>query len=72
MAREDARFRGDTYTALVIGSSNFTCAGMGVASHRNAEANLVTVAERAVSRREAETSKRYGLRWKPGRRSGRG
>lgn len=45
--------RGDTYTALVIGSSNFTCAGMGVASHRNAEANLVTVVERVAFGREA-------------------
>ncbi len=44
--------RGDTYTALLIGSSNFTCAGMGVASHRNAEANLVTVAERVAFGRE--------------------
>ena len=46
-------FRGDTYTALLIGSSNFTCAGMGVASHRNAEANLVTVAERVAFGRES-------------------
>ena len=45
--------RGDTYTALLIGSSNFTCAGMGVTSHRNAEANLVTVADRVAFGREA-------------------
>ena len=44
--------RGDTYTALLIGSSNFTCAGMGVASHSNAEANLVTIAERVAFGRE--------------------
>ena len=46
-------FRGESYTALMIGSSNFTCAGMGTASHRNAEANLVTVVERVAYRREA-------------------
>ena len=45
--------RGDSYTALMIGSSNFTCAGMGATSHRNAEANLVTVVERVAYRREA-------------------
>ena len=47
--------RGDDYTALMIGSSNFTCAGMGVAAHRNAEANLVTVVERVAYAREAGT-----------------
>ena len=46
-------FRGGKYTALMIGSSNFTCAGMGVTSHRNAEANLVTVADRVAFGREA-------------------
>ncbi len=44
---------GDTYSALLVGSSNFTSAGMGVTSHRNAEANLVTVAERVAFGREA-------------------
>ena len=34
------------YSALMIGSSNFTCAGMGVGQHRNAEANLVTIVDR--------------------------
>ena len=48
-------FRGDTYTALMIGSSNFTRAGMGTASHRNAEANLVTIAKRIARGREAGT-----------------
>ena len=48
-------FRGDSYTALMIGSSNFTCAGMGTSSHRNAEANLVTVVERVAYGREAGT-----------------
>jgi hypothetical protein len=27
----------------MIGSSNFTCAGMGVGQYRNAEANLLTI-----------------------------
>jgi hypothetical protein len=31
------------YSALMIGSSNFTCAGMGVGQYRNAEANLLTI-----------------------------
>ena len=44
---------GSKYTALLVGSSNFTCAGMGVTSHRNAEANLVTVADRVAFGREA-------------------
>ena len=35
--------RGETYSGLLAGSSNFTCAGMGVRSHSNAEANLLTV-----------------------------
>lgn len=33
------------YTALMIGSSNFTRAGMGLGNVRNAEANLLTIAE---------------------------
>ena len=45
--------RGESYTALMIGSSNFTCAGMGTASHRNVEANLVTVVERVAYGRKA-------------------
>ena len=48
-------FQGESYTALMIGSSNFTCAGMGTAPHRNAEANLVTVVERVAYGREAGT-----------------
>ena len=44
--------QGDRYTALMIGSSNFTCAGMGAASHRNIEANLVTVVERVAYGRQ--------------------
>ena len=41
------------YSALMIGSSNFTCAGMGVGRFRNAEANLVTIADRNAYSREA-------------------
>ena len=45
--------QGESYTSLMIGSSNFTCAGMGTASNRNAEANFVTVVERVAYGREA-------------------
>lgn len=38
------------YSALMVGSSNFTCAGMGVGSHLNAEANLLTIVDRVNSR----------------------
>ena len=41
------------YSALMIGSSNFTCAGMGVGRYRNAEANIVTIADRNAYSREA-------------------
>ena len=34
------------YTALMIGSSNFTCAGMGIGPSYNTEANLLTIVER--------------------------
>jgi hypothetical protein len=43
----------DKYTALMIGSSNFTCAGMGVGQSRNAEANLLTIVERVAYGRGA-------------------
>jgi hypothetical protein len=33
----------ETYLALMIGSSNFTCAGMGASQNRNAEANILTI-----------------------------
>ena len=36
----------DRYTALMIGSSNFTRAGMGIGLSCNAEANLLTIVER--------------------------
>lgn len=38
---------------LLIGSSNLTCAGMGVGGARNAEANLLTLVERGGFLREA-------------------
>lgn len=40
------------YTALMVGSSNFTCAGMGFSSRRNIEANLVTVVDRIAYGRD--------------------
>lgn len=39
----------DSYTALMTGSSNFTSAGMGVGSYRNAEANLLNIVDRKNS-----------------------
>jgi hypothetical protein len=42
----------DHYSALMIGSSNFTCAGMGVEHRRNAEANLLFIADRVDFGRE--------------------
>jgi hypothetical protein len=42
----------DGYSALAIGSSNFTCAGMGVRDRRNAEANLLTIVDRVAYSRE--------------------
>ena len=44
--------RSEAYSALMIGSSNFTCAGMGVTPHRHAEANLLTLVDRVASGRE--------------------
>lgn len=40
------------YVGLMIGSSNFTSAGMGVGRYHNAEANLLTLAERVAYGRE--------------------
>lgn len=37
--------RNNSYSALMIGSSNFTCAGMGVGPYRNAEANLLNIVD---------------------------
>lgn len=42
----------DQYSALMVGSSNFTRAGMGIGRRRNAEANLLTIAERRSHARE--------------------
>ena len=42
----------DSYSALMMGSSNFTCAGMGVGGNRNAEANLLTVVSRKAYGRD--------------------
>jgi hypothetical protein len=44
--------RADQYSALMIGSSNFTSAGMGVGQHRNAEANLLTIVDDVAYGRE--------------------
>jgi hypothetical protein len=41
------------YAGLMIGSSNFTMAGLGLKQRRNAEANLVTLAEKRRGQREA-------------------
>ena len=40
------------YSALMIGSSNFTCAGMGITEKRNAEANLLTIIDLVRNSRE--------------------
>jgi hypothetical protein len=40
------------YTALVVGSSNFTGAGLGLHGRCNAEANLLTIVDRAAYARE--------------------
>ena len=42
----------DSYFALLTGSSNFTCAGLGLTPNRNAEANLVTIVDRVDYARE--------------------
>lgn len=39
-------FRSSTYSALLVGSSNFTQAGLGIGPRRNAEANVLTIAPR--------------------------
>jgi hypothetical protein len=43
---------GEQYSVLMIGSSNFTCAGMGVGQSRNAEANLLTIVDRVEYSRD--------------------
>lgn len=47
-----ALFSGNS-SALMIGSSNFTCAGMGIGPRRNAEANLLTCVSRGNYDRQA-------------------
>lgn len=44
--------RCDNYTALLIGSSNFTGAGLGLHGRCNAEANLLTIIDRDAYARE--------------------
>jgi len=46
-------FRGSGYTALMVGSSNFTGAGMGVGQRWNAEANLLTIVQHKAFSRDA-------------------
>jgi hypothetical protein len=43
---------GESYSSLMIGSSNFTCAGMGVVTNRNSEANLLTIVDHVDYARE--------------------
>lgn len=45
-------FESDAYSAVMIGSSNFTRGGMGVGSHRNVEANILTVIDYQPKSRE--------------------
>ena len=45
-------FIGDNATGLFVGSSNFTCSGMGISTNRNAEANLLTLADQVEFGRE--------------------
>ena len=44
--------RSDAYSALVVGSSNFTQAGLGIGRRHNAEANVLVLAERQPHARE--------------------
>ncbi len=47
-------FKNGEYSALMIGSSNFTTAGMGIVGHRfNIEANVVTVVDERAFARDA-------------------
>lgn len=42
-----------SYVALMVGSSNFTAAGLGIGARRNAEANLLTIARIGGGSRDA-------------------
>lgn len=42
----------DEYSALMVGSSNFTCAGLGASPYRNTEANLLTIVDGTPPGRE--------------------
>ena len=44
--------RSNAYSALLVGSSNFTCAGLGIGIRRNAEANVLTIADYKAYARE--------------------
>lgn len=44
--------KAEQYSAVMIGSSNFTSAGMGVTSRKNAEANLLTIVDHVYFARE--------------------
>jgi hypothetical protein len=46
-------FHAEQYAALMVGSSNFTSAGMGIGQRRNAEANLLTIVQHEAFAREA-------------------
>jgi len=46
-------FCAEEYSALMVGSSNFTSAGMGIGQRRNAEANLLTIVQHEAFAREA-------------------
>jgi hypothetical protein len=45
-------FNAEEYSALMVGSSNFTSAGMGIGLRRNAEANLLTIVQHEAFARE--------------------
>ena len=56
-------FRAEEYSALMIGSSNFTSAGMGIGQRRNAEANLLTIVHEELSPERPGSWKPCGRRW---------
>ena len=46
-------FQGDAYTAMMVGSSNFTVAGLGLDGRANAEVNLFTIVRHEAFGRQA-------------------